>query len=137
MKTKMQFNLFLAVLMGIAFTTHLSGQKLNTDRAIISIKNSVALNQTAYFQDLGAYINAHLTYPVSARNNIVEGTVQARIVINPKGEIISVKIIESLGFGCDEAVVDVLSKMPAWNPSFKNGKPISQALAISVKFGLW
>jgi Gram-negative bacterial TonB protein C-terminal len=137
MKTKMAFNLVLAVLLGIAFTTQLSGQKLNTDRNITPINNSVALNQTAYFQDFGEYINAHLTYPLSARDNNVEGTVQARIVTNPIGEIISVKIIEGLGFGCDEAVVDVLSHMPAWNPSLKNGTPKSQALTVSVKFGLW
>ena len=137
MKTKMSFNLVLAVLMGIAFTTQLSGQKLNIDRNITPINNSVALNQTAYFQDFGDYINAHLTYPLSARTNTVEGIVQARIVINPNGEIISVKIIEGLGFGCDEAVVDVLSHMPAWNPSFKNGTARSQALTIPVKFSLW
>lgn len=136
MKTKMQVKILIAAFIGVAFTTPIMGQKLNTDRVISVINKRVALNQLAYFQDFGAYISTHLEYPKLAQEYNVEGIVQAEIAITFTGEIVSVKIISGLGLGCDEAVLNVLSHMPAWNPSLKNGTPKMQKLSIPVKFSL-
>jgi hypothetical protein len=136
MKTKLQFRILIAAFIGVAFSTQIMGQKLNTDRSISDINKRVVLNKVAYFQDFGTYISNHLTYPKLAQEYNVEGIVQAEIAINFTGEIISVKIISGLGFGCDEAVLNVLTNMPSWNPSLKNGTPIAQKLFVPVKFSL-
>jgi periplasmic protein TonB len=56
--------------------------------------------------------------------------------INASGEVVSVKIIRGLGLGCDEAVIDLLCKMPHWQPCLKKGMPKSQIVCIPVKFKL-
>jgi periplasmic protein TonB len=132
-KTKTKFNIFIFVFFSTVFASQLRSQKLSIERPAIDSK----LNQIASFQGLGKYIGEHLKYPELAKENGMEGIVEAEVVINSMGAISAVKIIQGLNFGCDEAVLKVLSNMPAWNPSLKNGMPIAQKLTVTIKFSLW
>ena len=131
MKTKLQIKLLSLAFIGATFMTQLMAQKLNTD---ITFSNSNAiLNQTAYFNDFGKYLRDHLKYSKMAQDYNVEGVVQTEVEISATGEILSAKIILGLGFGCDEAILNLLYNMPCWNPTLKNGTPKAQKLLIPVK----
>ncbi len=129
---KIKFNIFIVAFIGIVFTTPLLGQKQSIKSTIFSPK----LNRGAYFQDFGKYVNDHLTYTVLAQENGIEGIVKTEVDINSMGEIQTAKIICGLGYGCDEAVLNLLNNMPRWVPSIVNGTPKAQKLIVSIKFSL-
>jgi protein TonB len=77
-----------------------------------------------------------LVYPEIARKAGVEGTVQVRVLISPKGEIIKIELIKSLGNnGCDEAAIKAI-KSVKWNPAYQRDQPVQVWLSVSVRFKL-
>ena len=51
---------------------------------------------------MGEFLIKNLKYPTSALTAKIEGTVNLRLDIDYKGNVISVKTISGLGFGCNE-----------------------------------
>lgn len=88
----------------------------------------------AGFPGLDKYLSDSLRYPEVARNNCVEGYVIAEATIKTDGSVTSAKIVKGLGFGCDEAVLSLLSAMPEWAPALKNGQPVEQKVRLRVRF---
>jgi TonB family protein len=102
-----------------------------------SSENESTLNRIAYFPNMKKYVITNLNYPQDARDYGIEGVVKAEIEVNEMGEIKASKIVEKLGFGCDEAVLKLLNKMPRWKPRLVNGVPKGQKLIVPVKFFLY
>jgi TonB family protein len=102
-----------------------------------SSENESTLNRIAYFPNMKNYVTTNLIYPQDAKEYGIEGVVKAEIEINEMGEITASKVIEKLGFGCDEAVLKLLNKMPRWKPRLVNGEPRVQKLIVPVKFYLY
>jgi TonB family protein len=148
----------------VLLTTHLFSQKLNKEKnqynlkkqfeynqaiwnlkeilAMIQADSSISehestLNRIAYFPNMKNFVNTNLIYPQDAKEYGIEGVVKAEIEINEMGEITSSKVIEKLGFGCDEAVLKLLNKMPRWKPRLVNGEPRVQKLIVPIKFYLY
>jgi len=55
-----------------------------------------------------AFISQNKKYPKEALENKVEGTVYIKYSIDHKGKVIDVKVIKSLGHGCDEEAIRVV-----------------------------
>lgn len=51
---------------------------------------------------LTAFVLENLKYPQEAWDNQIEGTVHARYDINHRGKVTKIKIINAVGYGCDE-----------------------------------
>lgn len=83
------------------------------------------------------YVASHISYPEMARNIGIEGTVHASFVVNENGKVEGMKILKGIGYGCDEEVVRMLSKMPTWMKPGKNGnKAVKVRFNIPVRFKL-
>ncbi len=82
------------------------------------------------------YINNHLEYPVIARKNSVEGHVVASFQVSPAGEVKNIKIVESLGFGCDEEVIRLLETSPRWLPAKQGVHAVKSKVQVIVGFKL-
>ena len=80
------------------------------------------------------YIAANIQYPEEARKNNIRGKVTTQFVVTAEGKITNIKIIQNLGFGCDEEAIRVLSSMPDWIPGSHNGKPVPVTFYLPVKF---
>jgi Gram-negative bacterial TonB protein C-terminal len=106
------------------------------EKDTLSATDNSQVYQAANYPNWRQYARGHLKYPELAQENFVEGTVYAEAEINHLGEVVSVKIIRGLGFGCDEAVIDLLHNMPRWEPCLKKGIPKAQIVCIPVKFSL-
>lgn len=81
---------------------------------------------------LGKYVdgkNHH--YPKEARENKIEGKVIVQFIINEDGTPGDFKVIQGIGFGCDEAAVEAFKKMPKWKPGTING----QAVKVRTQMG--
>ena len=85
---------------------------------------------------LKRFISKRQQYPEEARKNRIEGKVVVRFVIDPNGIPGEFKVIESLGYGCDEAVLQTCKAMHYWQPGIVDGKPVPVQVTLPVLFKL-
>ncbi len=74
-----------------------------------------------------------IKYPTVAKQTNLEGKVYAMAYVDEKGNVDKVKIIKSLGGGCDEEVVRVLG-VSKFKPGQQEGKPVKVKTTVSVAF---
>lgn len=82
------------------------------------------------------FIQKNLNYPAQARENNISGRVVVGFVVNEGGEITDVKIIRGLKYGCDEAAMAVVRKMPKWSAGKQNGKAVKVSYSLPITFQL-
>ena len=81
------------------------------------------------------YISEHLVYPQEAKDAGVEGRVFIGVVVMKDGSLACAKVLKGLGYGCDEAALEVFEGMPKWLPAMKRGKAICYPYVVPVFFG--
>jgi protein TonB len=79
------------------------------------------------------WVQQNLQVPTEARDNNVHGTVYVHFTIDTTGQITKVTLSKGLGYGCDEAVVEVIRRAPAWKPAIRDGLRVVQRFIIPVK----
>ncbi|MBI1306522.1 MAG: TonB family protein [Bacteroidetes bacterium] len=86
------------------------------------------------------FIQQNIVVPELAVNEGQSGTVLVSFVVEKNGQITNVKVdprSRTVGFGCEEAAVDVVKKMSGmWSPALQRDKPVRMRFAIPVKFSL-
>ena len=103
-----------------------------------SVNNAQNEDSTAKFPGglaaFSKFLIKNINYPPEARAHNIQGVVIAQFFVNEDGSVSDVKIIESLGYGCDEEFLRVIDLMPCWNPGIKNGVPIKSFAHLSYPF---
>ncbi len=79
---------------------------------------------------LNRSLEKYICYPDKARNARVEGRMKVKCLVDFSGTIVSVRIIEGIGFGCDEAVSESLQKFPKWKPGKHNGNNMNVIVTL-------
>lgn len=87
------------------------------------------------FSDFYKILSKNLKYPRQARQSGVEGKVFIEFIINKSGEPTDLKVIKSIGAGCDEEAVRVLS-LTKWEPGKQRGKPVRVKMTLPIYFKL-
>jgi protein TonB len=82
------------------------------------------------------FLSNNIKYPAVARESAIEGTVYVGFVVGKDGSIRDVVVKRGIGGGCNEEAVRVVKLMPNWNPGKQQGKPVSVAYTIPIKFHL-
>ncbi len=83
------------------------------------------------------YVGSNVNYPELAKEIHIEGTVYTSFIVNEFGAVENIKIVKGIGYGCDEEVMRVISKMPNWKKAGKHGgKAVKVRYTIPVKFKL-
>lgn len=77
-----------------------------------------------------------IKYPEAARENNIQGIVIASFVVERKGTISDIQIVESVSPEIDKETIRVLKKMPRWEPGRINGIPIRVRYTVPVRFRL-
>ena len=72
-------------------------------------------------------------YPERARNAGKEGVVKLEATIGIDGKARDIKVIEELGYGCDEEAIEAL-KRSRFSPAEKDGKPVPVRIIIPYRF---
>ena len=87
--------------------------------------------------DLRKHIATHVVYPALAKENNIQGTVYLRFVVTKTGAVGKVEI---LGGGSDillqEAAIDVIKKLPDFEPGEQNGEKVKVWLSVPISFKL-
>jgi protein TonB len=85
---------------------------------------------------LTKYLKDNIEYPRVAKENNIEGTVVVNFVVNVDGSVSDVKIVKSLGGGCDQEALRVVNEMRRWKPGLRGGVPVPVYQNLPIKFGL-
>jgi protein TonB len=84
---------------------------------------------------MDAFIAKRKIYPLVAFQNDVKGTVMIKFVVERDGKIDGIKVVQGLGYGCDESATDLVRNMPKWTPGQKNGIAVRCSVTLPVSFG--
>jgi len=82
------------------------------------------------------FLGKNLKYPEEARTSGIEGTVVVAFKVGSNGKVSDVKIVQSIGYGCDEEAIRVVSKMPNWEIKNKVSDDFKCEMKLPIKFKL-
>lgn len=85
---------------------------------------------------LAEYLAKNIKYPQLARESGIQGRVFINFVVEHDGSVTNVKVMRSLGGGCDEEAVRVVKSMPKWKPGKQRGKAVRVSYNLPVNFKL-
>ena len=134
MKQKILRSVYCAICL-LAQPSFAQNQNLVADASNSTPINLIS-NRQAEFPNLGKYISEKLQYTELAQKSGVEGLVTVEAVIGEEGEVLSVELLSGIGFGCDEAMMELVSNMPRWTPAIENGQNVLQKVFIRARFQL-
>jgi len=80
------------------------------------------------------YLKSEIRYPQAAKDNEITGKVLIAFDVTTNGELINLKVIKSLGYGCDEEAIRLIKEGPRWKPSERNGQPFVDKVKVKVRF---
>jgi TonB family protein len=60
------------------------------------------------------YVSKNISYPAAALENGVKGVVIVEFSVDKNGKLSDFKVVQSLGYGCDEEAVRLLKEGPKW-----------------------
>ena len=72
-------------------------------------------------------------YTERAREAGVEGKVRVELTVDETGHVVSVRVIQGLGYGLDEAAV-LAARSATFEPALRCGKPTRATFTISMRF---
>ena len=85
--------------------------------------------------DLENFVTNHIEYPQEAVDNNVEGVVNVQFTIDENGKVGNVKTIgNKLGYGLEDAAVQVVSQMPKWTPGKIKGKNVKAWYTLPIVY---
>jgi len=79
------------------------------------------------------WVQQNIKIPKEAIENNVHGTVYVHFTIDEKGNLTKVTISKGLGYGCDEAVLEVIRRAPPWKPAIRDGQPVPTRFIVPIK----
>ena len=87
-------------------------------------------------QAMFKFISENVKYPQEAKDKNISGRVFVNFVVEKDGSVDDVKVLRSIGGGCDEEAVRVVKSMPKWTPGKQKGKPVRVSYIIPFVFKL-
>ena len=81
-------------------------------------------------------VKSKIVYPEKAITNNIEGEVKIGFVIEKDGSIVNPRVLQGIGYGCDEEVMKAILLSPKWVPTTENGRPVTASEVIAIDFKL-
>ncbi|MEI9955409.1 MAG: energy transducer TonB [Ferruginibacter sp.] len=84
--------------------------------------------------DILKYFIDHINIDTVTIINNFEGMVVARFTIDKNGKTINPLIIRGLNDFTDSVIIDVINKMPLWEPAIQNGRSVDSEQEVAIHF---
>jgi TonB family protein len=82
------------------------------------------------------WISSNIKYPGEAVKKGITGQVLVNFVVNSKGKIMDVNVVQSVNPLLDAEAIRVISSMPDLKPGRQGGRPVDVYMKIPIKFNL-
>lgn len=80
------------------------------------------------------FLSENLSYPETARNEGVEGTVYAEFTVDTDGAINDVELLRGVDERLDQEALRVLRKAPDWTPGSHKGVDVPIKMRVPIRF---
>ncbi|MGZ3946417.1 MAG: TonB family protein [Mucilaginibacter sp.] len=87
-------------------------------------------------QALGRFLADNIRYPVSARENGIQGTVEISFVIEKDGTLTGAKVSNGVAKIIDDEALRVMRLCPPWSPGTINGAAVRSTYNAPITFSL-
>ena len=115
--------------------------EIGTDTFLCSNPSTGASNIFIEFEemtsptyDINKYLASHLTYPDTIKAKDIEGRINITFLITKDGTITDVRALKSLHTVLDSNAVEVIRKMPKWNPAKRYGMPVECQFTLPIVY---
>lgn len=88
------------------------------------------------FQALASELGASIEYPLTAKQDSVEGTVFVQFVVSEAGKVSDVEVLKPVHSDLDAEALRVVSNLKDWTPGSNAGKPVRVQMVLPIKFVL-
>lgn len=85
---------------------------------------------------LYAYLQNTISYPLTAKNENIQGLVMTSFVVDTSGQVTLVKTIKGVRGDVDSVCLNAISDMPIWKPGSLYEKPVRVQFVLPVNFVL-
>ncbi len=85
------------------------------------------------YRNLTNYISEILVYPETAKTAGIQGTVKLDFVIEEDGNTSNIRVVNSVGGGCDQEAIRILQTI-RWMPAIKDEKQVRCSSTFEVTF---
>jgi TonB family protein len=99
-----------------------------------SNNNTLSFKHSTMIENKDAFL-AKIKYPDYAVKNGIEGLVEIDFIVNEVGLVDGIKLVNSIGGGCEGTFIEELKKQK-FKPATLNNKPVSEWISVKVKFSL-
>lgn len=83
------------------------------------------------------FVGSKIKYPGVAANEGVEGTVHVKFVVDEKGKVCNLSLLNKKGYGLDEEALRVVAMIPNFkSPGMMGNKPVKVYYQLPIKFRL-
>ncbi len=114
--------------------------KVEADRSLANKPIFTVVEQQPEFpggnEAMFKFLGDNIRYPEAAAKANTEGKVILSFVVTEDGETRDIKVLKSVGQGCDEEAIRVLSKFPKWEPGMQNGHKVNVQYHLPINFKL-
>ncbi len=87
-------------------------------------------------KEMMRFLATNIRYPKKALEAGASGRVIIKFIVNKEGEVVEAKVLQGIGFGCDEEALRVVNSMPKWKPGKQRGKAVNVYYTLPVRFEL-
>jgi hypothetical protein len=108
--------------------------KSEFDRIFTTVEMNAEFNGGLFV--LEKYINKEISKLDSSKLSNVSGVIKISFTIDKDGNSKNVILIKGINNDIDEFVLQVIRKMPRWNPAIQNGHKVEQCKEIKIPFEL-
>lgn len=85
-------------------------------------------------QAMMMWVFRNLKYPAEAKAKGIRGNVICAFIVEPDGQLSTVKVIKSLDPDLDAEAIRLVNAMPKWTPGKQNGEPVRVRYDLTVNF---
>jgi len=82
------------------------------------------------------YLGKNIKYTRMAQDRGVQGTCIIEFVVNKDGSVVDPVVLRKLDPDLDNNALEVVKKMPRWQPGLQRGKPVRVKYRLPVAFRL-
>ena len=83
-----------------------------------------------------SFIAKNIKYPEAAKKAGISGRVFLSFIVEKDGSTSDVSLLRGIGYGCDEAAIEVVKAFPKWKAGKQHGQNVRVQYRMPIKFEL-
>lgn len=129
--------IFLALLWVTPLSTQVTMQSVTAPIArFVLAENEVLPSFPGGNEAMFSFIGTNLKYPEKCKKEGIEGKAFVSFLVDENGSLSNYKVLKADHNLFGDAAVEVIQKMPNWNPGLKDGKPAKMEITLPFVFKL-